>query len=115
MKDTLFAASALCVLGSTATAACHDFKTDRVSKAPEVIICYDTKCDLTRLEVQCNGGGNNFTAYEVGWSFGYKYNVHTDDGIMEEYILWKGDVIPPAEWDKIRVFDLKNHVATEVE
>tara|TARA_R110002049_G_scaffold143103_7_gene305066 strand:+ start:10691 stop:11038 length:348 start_codon:yes stop_codon:yes gene_type:complete len=114
MKDTFFAASALCILGSTATAACHDYKTDKASKAPEVIVCYDKKCDLTRLEVQCSGGGNNFTDYAVGWRFGYTYNVHSGDDSVEEYILWKGVVIPPEERDKIRVFDLNDGIAVEV-
>lgn len=115
MKHTFFAASALCILGSTATAACHDFTIDSASKAPEVIVCYDTKCDLTTLEVQCNGGGNNFTDYAVGWRFGYTYNVHRDDDSQEEYILWKGEVIPPEEREKIRLFDLKDGIAVEVE
>ena len=115
MKDTFIAASALCILGSAATAACHDFTADSASEAPEVIICYDTKCDLTKMDVQCNGGGDNFTDYAVGWRFGYTYNVHVDDDTMEEYILWKGRVIPQEEWGKIRVFELREGGAVEVE
>jgi len=115
MKNTIFATSVLCTLGSVATAACHDFGADSTSQAPEVIICYGVKCDLTRLEVQCNGGGNNFTDYEVGWRFGYTYNVHSDDDSMDKYIHWKGEVIPPEEWEKIRFFNLKDGIAIEVE
>jgi hypothetical protein len=115
MKYILLSTSALCIWGSTATAACRDFTTDSASKAPEVIICFDTKCDLTSLEVQCNGGGNNFTSYAVGWTFGYTYNVQADDDSIDEYILWKGEVIPPEEREKIRIFDLNNDVAVEVE
>lgn len=115
MKYILLSTSALCILGSTATAACHDFTTDSASKAPEVIICFDTKCDLTSLEVQCNGGGNNFTSYAVGWTFGYTYNVQAGDDSIDEYILWKGEVIPPVERKKIRIFDLNDDVAVEVE
>lgn len=114
MKNIFLVTPMLCILGSTATAACHDFRTDITSGEPEVIICYGTKCDLTRKIVVCNGGGNNFTDYEVGWRFGYTYEVHTDDDI-QEYIEWNGAVVPPEKWEEIRVFEVKEGIAIEVD
>ena len=55
------------------------------------------------------------TGSAVQWRrFGYTYNVHSGDDSVEEYILWKGVVIPPEERDKIRVFDLNDGIAVEV-
>lgn len=115
MKNIFLAASMLCTLGSTAMALCHDFQADGTTTEPDVIICYGSKCDLTRVAVTCNGGGNNFTDYEIGWRFGYTYEVHSNEDTMQEYIGWKGAAIPPEKWKKIRVFKLKDGTAVEVD
>ncbi|MBO9442521.1 hypothetical protein J7363_10470 [Phaeobacter italicus] len=114
MRKVFITTFMFCVLGTTATAACHDFLEDNQSLGPEVIICYGSKCDLTRVAVQCNGGGNNFTDYEVGWRFGYTYEVDSFEDTMQEYILWKGAFIPTEKWEEIRVFELHGETAFEV-
>lgn len=115
MRDIFLAAAMLCTMGSTAMALCSDFQADGQSDAPEAIICYGSKCDLTRVNLQCNGGGNNFTEYEVGWVFGYTYEVHSVEDTMQEYIMWKGAAVSPEKWNEIRVFELHDDNAVEVD
>lgn len=111
MNKGFLVAVFLAMVGLPANATCYDYE-EHGELGDEYIICYEDKCDLSRMTAQCAGAGPNFTEYDTGWRFGYEA-APRQEYTYDEYTSWEGNLLSPEDAAKVRVFKVDKRMAWE--